>query len=51
MQIRPADPDDLKAIEKIVALAYGVYVERIGMRPGPMDDDYVGRIRKGVVSV
>jgi len=51
VQIRLADLDDLEAIEKIVDLAYGVYVERIGMRPGPMDDDYVGRVRKGLVSV
>lgn len=51
MQVRPAAPEDVAAIEQIVASAYAVYVERIGMRPGPMDDDYVGRVDDGLVWV
>jgi GNAT superfamily N-acetyltransferase len=39
-QIRPADWGDLKAIEEIVESAYTKYVERIGNRPGPMEEDY-----------
>jgi ribosomal protein S18 acetylase RimI-like enzyme len=49
--IRPADATDLAAIESIVERAYGVYVERIGMRPGPMDDDYEEQVRRGLVHV
>ena len=49
--IRPADAADLAAIEAIVERAYGVYVERIGMRPGPMDADYAEKVRRGLVSV
>ena len=40
MRIRPAQVDDTQAIERIVERAYGVYIERIGTRPGPMDDDF-----------
>ena len=49
--IRPADASDLAAIESIVERAYGVYVERIGMRPGPMDADYAEKVRRGLVFV
>jgi ribosomal protein S18 acetylase RimI-like enzyme len=49
--IRPARDDDLGAIEAIVERAYGGYVERIGMRPGPMDADYAEKVRLGLVSV
>jgi predicted N-acetyltransferase YhbS len=49
--IRPADASDLAAIEAIVERAYGVYVERIGMRPGPMDADHAEKVRCGLVSV
>lgn len=51
MRIRPATAEDLSAIERIVERAYGGYVERIGMRPGPMEDDYGERVREGLVSV
>lgn len=34
-------------MREIVAAAYGVYVERIGRRPAPMDDDYDERLRDG----
>jgi 3'-phosphoadenosine 5'-phosphosulfate sulfotransferase len=40
VRIRPAEPADARAIAEIVERAYGGYVERIGLRPGPMDDDY-----------
>jgi ribosomal protein S18 acetylase RimI-like enzyme len=49
--IRPAQPGDEAAIESIVERAYGVYVERIGMRPGPMDADHAEKVRRGLVSV
>lgn len=51
MEIRPAEPDDVEAIADIVERAYGVYVERIGMRPGPMDDDHGEQVRRGLVHV
>lgn len=51
MRIRPATDADVAAIERIVERAYAVYVERIGMRPGPMEDDYGRRVRDGLVSV
>jgi predicted N-acetyltransferase YhbS len=49
--IRPAQPGDEAAIESIVERAYGVYVERIGMRPGPMEADYAEKVRRGLVHV
>lgn len=42
--IRPAEPADQAAIERIVNDAYGHYVARMGKRPGPMEDDYAARI-------
>jgi ribosomal protein S18 acetylase RimI-like enzyme len=51
MRIRRADQADLETICDIVERAYGVYVDRIGMRPGPMDADYLGEIARGQVWV
>jgi GNAT superfamily N-acetyltransferase len=51
VQIRAATTRDLRAIEGIVERAYGVYVSRIGMRPGPMDADYAEQLGRGVVWV
>jgi ribosomal protein S18 acetylase RimI-like enzyme len=51
VQIRPARPADVSAIEGIVERAYGPYVERIGRRPGPMDDDYARKVEPGQVAV
>jgi GNAT superfamily N-acetyltransferase len=51
MVIRRAQPDDEAAIVAIVERAYGVYVERIGMRPGPMDADYTEKLRGALVHV
>ena len=42
---RPAHPDDARQLADLVDAAYGHYVERIGMVPGPMTDDYDRVIR------
>jgi ribosomal protein S18 acetylase RimI-like enzyme len=47
--IRPANPGDADAVRAIVQAAYGHYVARIGMPPGPMVDDYDRRIAAGQV--
>jgi ribosomal protein S18 acetylase RimI-like enzyme len=49
--IRRANAGDVPVLEDIVARAYGVYVERIGRRPGPMDDDYAARVGSSDVFV
>jgi ribosomal protein S18 acetylase RimI-like enzyme len=49
--LRPAEPADLQAVEHLVEAAYGVYVERIGRRPAPMDADYAALIGDGLVTV
>jgi ribosomal protein S18 acetylase RimI-like enzyme len=51
MTIRQAAPKDRAAVEAIVRDAYSMYIERIGKPPGPMRDDYAGRIAEGAVSV
>jgi ribosomal protein S18 acetylase RimI-like enzyme len=51
MQVRPAESADISAIGDLVQRAYGPYIERIGRRPGPMDDDYAKRIRLGYAFV
>jgi ribosomal protein S18 acetylase RimI-like enzyme len=51
MRIRKADPMDLEVIREIVDRAYGVYVERIGIRPGPMNADHRGEVDRGRVWV
>jgi ribosomal protein S18 acetylase RimI-like enzyme len=51
VRIRAAEAGDVAVIEAIVAGAYECYVERIGMRPGPMDADYGEKVRRGLVSV
>jgi ribosomal protein S18 acetylase RimI-like enzyme len=50
-RIRRAGLADLPVVSGIVDRAYGVYVERIGMRPGPMDADYRGAIERELVWV
>ncbi len=47
MRIRPARPADISVICDLVQRAYGIYIERIGHRPAPMDDDYVEKVRQG----
>jgi GNAT superfamily N-acetyltransferase len=51
MRIRRGEAGDQTAIETIVERCYGVYVERIGLRPGPMDADYAEQLRRGIVHV
>jgi predicted N-acetyltransferase YhbS len=51
LKVRLAIAGDVEAIAGIVERAYGVYVERIGMRPGPMDADHAEKVRRGLVSV
>ena len=38
-------------LREIVERAYTVYVERIGRRPAPMDDDYDAKVHSGEVFV
>ena len=45
MRIRLAQAAEATAVDELVQRAYRHYVERIGMRPGPMDDDYAAQIR------
>lgn len=47
MHIRQAEASDVSTIEGIVERAYSGYIQRIGRRPAPMDDDYAERIRQG----
>lgn len=49
--IRAAVPDDAGRIAELVEAAYGPWVPRIGLRPGPMDDDYAALVGEGDVFV
>jgi ribosomal protein S18 acetylase RimI-like enzyme len=49
--LRPATPADADAVAALVDAAYGHYVERIGMRPGPMTKDYAQVLREHDVTV
>jgi ribosomal protein S18 acetylase RimI-like enzyme len=51
VRIRPAETADVGAIDLIVERAYSAYVERIGRRPAPMDDDYGQKVGAGIVWV
>jgi gamma-glutamyltranspeptidase len=51
LHIRPGRPDEAAALQGLVERAYGQYVERIGRRPAPMDEDYAARITHGQVDV
>lgn len=48
---RQAGPSDASHVTELVDAAYRHYVERIGMRPGPMTDDYDEVIRDHHVTV
>ena len=50
-RLRPATGSDAASVAALVDAAYGHYVERIGMRPGPMTDDYAEVIRDRQVTV
>ncbi len=45
--IRPARPVEAARLAEIAASAYAHYVDRIGARPRPMDDDYAMIITRG----
>lgn len=49
--LRPARASDAAELAALVDAAYGHYVERIGMRPGPMTEDYAAVIRDRAVTV
>mgnify|MGYP003701536651 CR=1 FL=1 len=49
--IRLAKQHEARNLADLVERAYTVYVERIGRRPAPMDDNYEARIRDGEVFV
>ena len=49
--IRLAERPDAGQLAGLVDRAYNMYVERIGRRPAPMDDDYDRRIRDRQVFV
>jgi ribosomal protein S18 acetylase RimI-like enzyme len=49
--IRPARVGDVPALEDIVARAYQVYIERIGRRPAPMDDDYAALVHSAAAEI
>jgi N-acetylglutamate synthase-like GNAT family acetyltransferase len=51
IDVRRATPADARAIESLVELAYARYVERMGMRPAPMDVDYAVEIAEREVWV
>ena len=49
--LRPATAADVPRLAALVDAAYGHYVERIGMPPGPMTDDYAAVVRDHRVTV
>jgi ribosomal protein S18 acetylase RimI-like enzyme len=48
---RSAEAADASSVAELVDAAYGHYVQRIGMRPGPMTADYAEVIRTRQVTV
>ena len=48
---RSAEAADASRVAELVDAAYGHYVERIGMLPGPMTNDYADVIRNRQVTV
>lgn len=49
--LRPADGSDAPQVTELVEAAYGHYVERLGMLPRPMTDDYAAVIEGAQVTV
>jgi ribosomal protein S18 acetylase RimI-like enzyme len=49
--VRYAVPVDLASVNAVVHAAYRHYVERIGVRPMPMDVDYTHLMRRGCLYV
>src|SRR5215204_226791 len=50
-RLRPATGSDVPSVAALVDAAYGHYVQRIGMLPRPMTDDYAAVIRDRQVTV
>jgi len=48
---RRATTSDVVEMERLVERAYGGYESRLGIRPGPMDDDYARRVTEDEVWV
>jgi ribosomal protein S18 acetylase RimI-like enzyme len=46
LAIREAKPEDAPAVTDVVLAAYGHYVERMGRRPAPMNEDYDAVVRE-----
>jgi ribosomal protein S18 acetylase RimI-like enzyme len=51
LKIRPARIEDAPAVTACVNAAFGRYIERIGIPPGPMYNDYPQMIRRHPVFV
>jgi ribosomal protein S18 acetylase RimI-like enzyme len=51
MELRPATANDVERLAQLVDAAYGHYIERIGMKPRPMRDDYDEVVRDYDVTV
>jgi len=49
--LRPANHKDAADVTEVVRIAYEHYIERIGIPPGPMTEDYVTVIRDRQVTV
>jgi len=45
--IRPARPDEARAVRALVEAAFARHVAAVGRRPAPMDDDHGARIAAG----
>ena len=51
MVIRRGDAAEALLLRDLVERAYSVYVERIGRRPAPMDDNYEEKTQQGQLFV
>jgi ribosomal protein S18 acetylase RimI-like enzyme len=51
LTIRPALPAEASTVDELVQRSYAHYIERIGCRPGPMDEDYAEKVARSLVSV
>jgi ribosomal protein S18 acetylase RimI-like enzyme len=49
--VRLAEVVEAESLSALVERSYGLYVERIGRRPAPMDDDYLLRAQERSVFV
>ena len=47
MTLRRATADDVAAIAALIGDAYARYIERLGRRPSPMDDDHAAYVTRG----